>query len=1113
MVLKVLHALPKGGLTKTLRIMKLTAIIILSACLAASANGYSQKVTLSEKNARLETVFETIKKQTGYKFLYTVEQLQKATTITVQLKDIELTEALQIIFANQPFSYAIVEKNIIVKPKAIENNMTDLPSPPITVKGRVVNETGEGVRATITVKGSTNRVSSDDNGNFIIANVDDNATLVITSTSIEAPIEIKVNGKTDLGSIATVTKIGLQQEVMVGTNYYQVKQRQSTGNITKITAKEIENQPVTSPLMALQGRVAGLEITPASGAPGAAPKIRIRGTNSLRQGAAVGSAGDGNYPLYVIDGVPVTSAPLTSFAPSFTSQGFDPLSTIDPANIESIEILKDGDATAIYGSRGANGVILITTKRSSKSQQSTNIDFNAYIGLGGVSKQINLLDLNEYLSMRMEALSNSGITATQAHAYDLIFWDKTRSTNWQKVLLGNKANITDIQASISSGNKNTSFRFSGGYHKETLIFPGDFGYYRFSGQLSANHISENKRFNLSITNTVGFDNSKFFVGDVVSAALTLPPNAPQIFNDDGSLNWERHDFNATIGLSTWENPFSHFKKPQNAKTFNNISNGNISYEILNGLSVSASAGFTTTVNSGSYNYPKSSLSPNTSFGASATFVDNKRFAWIIEPKISYTKRYGRHNLNFIAGTTWQKSTNYAYAASGEEYVSDALLNSLIGAQKITIFKDDIAEYRYNSIYTRLGYNWDEKYIVSLTGRRDGSSRFGPSNRFGNFGSFGAAWIFSNEKFIEKNLSFLSFGKLRLSYGITGSDNIGDYNFYNLYNVLPASNNYGGITSILPYALYNPEYGWESTKKLEAGLKLGFWNNKVNLELSWYRNRSSNQLVDYPLSSVTGYSSILANFPALVENTGLESVADAIIVNSQTFKWNTSLNVSIPRNRLIRFDDIEISPYANIFKVGEPLSIQLRYVFKGVNTQTGLYEFEDLNNDGVINDLDRKLINATDRKYYGGFSNSFKYKNFELSFLIQFANQSGNRYIPNLPGALSNQPEYVLNRWFVNGDVTDVQKFITNNLLAQGKYGLLTQSSYLQVDASFIRLKTLSISYTIGPSWLRKTGMNQMKLFIQGQNLLTITGYEGLDPETGSRLPPLRIITAGINLKL
>ncbi|RZJ78106.1 MAG: TonB-dependent receptor, partial [Chryseobacterium sp.] len=331
----------------------------------------------------------------------------------------------------------------------------------------------------------------------------------------------------------------------------------------------------------------------------------------------------------------------------------------------------------------------------------------------------------------------------------------------------------------------------------------------------------------------------------------------------------------------------------------------------------------------------------------------------------------------------------------------------------------------------------------------------------------------------------------------------------------------GIPGLVPSSLYNPEFVWESTKKLELGLELAFLNSRLQFEISLYRNRSSNQLVSYNMPYTTGFPSILSNFKATVQNRGLEALLRADLVTNKNWRWNVSFNLSVPRNKLVRFDGIESSSYVNLFKVGAPLSIQRLYGWAGVDPQTGLHTFIDENYDGLISDLDKKLMNPIDVKYYGGMNNTIQYKSFELSMQFQASHRPGLRFLNgSMPGSSGNQAINVIDRWFLPNDQTDVQRFVSIGYpsSAYGQEAFIAyrnafDSNYNMQNIFFIRLKSLSCSYSLVPKWTKLLKLQEAKLFIQGQNFMTITGYKGLDPETGYGLPPLRMLTAGIQIRL
>lgn len=1106
----------KDYVVKYLLIMKAVFLLLIIPLLHVSASTYAQRITLQEKNASIELVFKKIKKQTGYSFLYEDGVLTEAKKVNLTIKNESLEKTLDRLFAEQPLTFSIKGKTIVVQPK--EKSFVDKVIEyfsAIDVRGKVVDERGEPLPgATVKVKGSSLGTVTDEDGEFFLKGVPEDAVIVIAYLGYK-PLELKASAS--MGVIELELLTSELNEVTVSTGYWSTTKALSTGNIAKVTAKEIGNQPVTSPLLALQGRVAGLEITmPANATPGVAPKIRIRGNNSLRIGGkGVDYTKDGNYPLYVVDGVPVIASPIRSGPGELTIGGYDPLSTINPASIESIEVLKDGDATAIYGSRGANGVILITTVHKDKGSERTDINLNVYRGAGRVSNKLELLNTEQYLAMRKEAFANDGLPLANM---DLLYWDQTRYTDWQDVFLGGSAGIIDAQGFISTSSKSTTFRIGGGVHNETLILPGNFGYKRASGQASITHTSTNQRFKLGANVNYGAETNDLFAGAAGTfIALSLSPNAPTLYNSDGSLNWEIQDVQGT--LLSWDNPVASWLNKQKSSTRNLISSINLSYELLPGLSILVNSGYTDLLNREKTIRPIAGQQPTrTDLSGAATFADTRRGSWIVEPKLTYSKMLGEHQLDILMGTTWQQTTDNSLSIDASKYTSDALLSSLKSAGQVLISLDEASEYRYRSIYGRIGYNLKEKYLVNLTGRRDGSSRFGPNKRFGNFGALGLGWIFSKEQYLREHIPSLSFGKLRGSYGLNGSDAVSDYQFYNLYDIL--DNRLDGVQGLVPYALYNPEFVWEATKKLEFGLEMAFFDNRLGMEISWYRNRSSNQLVNYTTPYTTGFPSVLSNFNATVQNKGWESIVRVEPVVSKSWRWNLSLNLSLPRNKLLRFDGIETSPYVNQYKVGEPLSIQFLYRWAGVDPQSGLHRFVDENKDGKISNLDKRLMNPMEVRFYGGLNNTLQYKGVELSIQLQFSNQPGARNLPIMPGMPYNQPVEVLGRWFAVGDQTEIQRYAiptpspplgSNIIDAVAAYGYAQQSDYNSQDASFVRLKSLSLTYLLASQWSKKLKLKQPRVFIQGQNLLTFTKYKGLDPETGNGLPPLRMVTTGIQI--
>jgi len=516
--------------------------------------------------------------------------------------------------------------------------------------------------------------------------------------------------------------------------------------------------------------------------------------------------------------------------------------------------------------------------------------------------------------------------------------------------------------------------------------------------------------------------------------------------------------------------------------------------------------------------PSSSFAPpnNTNPIARSSYLSNVvSQTWNIEPQLSYQRKIGKGILNLLLGTTFQQTSRLSATYFAQGFSSDALIVNPVAASSFGISGYGQTLYKYNAIYSRIGYTWDEKYLLNVTARRDGSSAFGPGRQFGNFGAIGAGWIFSREKKIQDDLPWLSFGKLKASYGTTGNDQTIYYQYLSTYTA--NSTTYQGITGLAPTSLTNPEFGWETVKKLEGGIDLGFLKDRINLSVDYYRDRTDNQLVSYPLPNVAGFTSVQYNLPAVVQNTGLEVELNTINFRSNGFNWTSSANFTLPQNKLVSYPGIAGSSYANVYIVGQSLFIKRVYQYTGVNPQTGLYTFTTQNTNGIPSGVvDRYPTAPITQKYFGGFSNTFSYKNLSLDIFIEFRKQLGTNYLSSfaVPGAFSNNnsPTVVLNGWQQPGDVSNIQKLGTSsNSILQNTYSSLQNSNAIYSDASFIRVKNVALSYRLPVSWQQWAHAQNARIYMQAQNLFTITNYLGLDPETqGLILPPLRMITAGLS---
>lgn len=1109
-----LSASCRKGLTPILRVMKLTAILLTAACLQVTARTSGQTVTLNLKDAPVQHVFKEISRQTGVSIVYAESLFKDMQPVTIRVKDATLQEVLDKCLKGQPVEYNLKGRIILIAPAvalqpAVISPIIDPIPPPIDVKGRVVNENGEPLAgASVTVKGDkTKGTSSEVNGYFELKGIDENATLVISGVNIET-YEIKVSAVVGLmagnpagATLRVKTKVVAGEDVVVSTGYWKTTQRLNTGNIAIVTAAEIEKQPVMNPLQALQGRIPGLIVSQTNGYASAPFKVQIRGRNGLNVDA-------NSDPLYIIDGVPFTNEvenpnPGNSILSSFggPANGQSPFFSINPNDIESIEILKDADATAIYGSRGANGVILISTKKGKAGRARINVKLNQ--GYNRVTQYWDMLNTSQYLEMRREAFNNDGIIPGAGDAPDLLIWDTTRYTDWQKLLFGSTGRISDLQLAVSGGNKETQIRVGAGLHRQT-----DFTTIKGAIQRISFHSNVNtqllKKFKIALTTNYSYAENN--LNNLSPSILTLPPNAPSIYDSSGNLNWAGWEPFANIF------PFAGLLRTYTSKTNNLISNLSISYEIARGLNIRTNLGYTNTEVGQVQISPRTSINPTSSTSRSSRFGNVSIKNWLVEPQIEYFTFLGKGKFNLLFGSILQSNVTEGVSINATGFSNDGLLQSLQAATAYTV-NGNFTKYKYIAAFGRMNYNLGDKYILNVSARRDGSSKFGTNKQFGNFGAISMAWIFSEEALCKKHFSFLNFGKIRGSYGITGSDNIGNYKYLPLWQ---GTTSYQGRPAITPTQHYNPNYRWQANKKLEVAIDLRFLSERLNFSVAWYRNRCSNQLINFPLAALTGFTTVTNNLSALVENTGIETIVSGDIIKNQQIFWACSFIFSTNKNKLVKFPGLATSPYGANYVIGQPLNITKALHFLGVDPQSGLYAFEDKNNDGSINigngDTDDRYIIDLNPEFTGGLHSVWNWKGVELSAFFSLVKQKGYNYVNSVsePGQLGNQSIKTLERWHKQGDISNTARFTTLSGLTYSYYAF---SDATVTDASFARLQNLSLSYKFADSFLARTKVQELSLNVQAQNLLVITNYKGIDPETQNfgGVPPLKTFAIGIQL--
>jgi TonB-linked SusC/RagA family outer membrane protein len=1091
--------------------MRISAIIfcIQTCCTATLLAGtlHAQSINLNVQKVPVKEVFTAIEKQAGVSFAYNEEVVKDLPKISLKI-NAPLNKVLQSLSDQLPLQFKqagdIIAVSKIVKIKNVAKpKVAETITPFLKITGNVTDEKGKPLSgASIIIRGTNRGTVTDTRGNFNLEDVPVNGILIVSFTAYISQ-EIEINGRAIINIQLQPTNNKLDEVQIIG--YGTTSRRLSTGSESKITAEDIEKQPVNNVLAAMEGQIPGVYISQQTGVPGGNFTIQIRGQNSISSG---------NNPLYIIDGVPFTATTLSSNTlTSGITQTGNPLNSINPLDIESVEVLKDADATAIYGSRGSNGVVLITTKKGKAGKTDFNVNFSQ--GVGEIEKKMNLLNTTQYLEMRHEAFKNDGATPSLDNGdYDLLQWDTTRNTDWQKVLIGNTAHITNAQTTVSGGSEQTQFLIGVGYRDETTVFPQQFGFgdRKFSTNVNLSHSTIDKKFNITFSANYTVDNSILPEDDPTQQALVLPPDAPKIYNSDGSLNWAG---------SSWINPFANLYDNVNSQTNNLISNSVISYKPLQNLQIKVNLGYTRMTIDETAQYPIMAQDPAYApLTGAAAFNNGSIETWIVEPQINWNDKLPIGDLSVLLGGTFQQNSSQSNVLYGTNYSNDDLLGTIASAGAIYLISSDYTKYRYNSIFTRINYDYEHKYLLTITGRRDGSSRFGPNRQFANFGSVGAAWIFSEEGFFKNLLSnVLSFGKLRGSYGLTGNDQIADYGFLNTYT--PTSYPYQGVSGLIPSRLANADYGWETNKKTELGIELGFLSSRILLDVDYYRNLSSNQLVGITLPSITGFTSIQANLPATVQNTGIEVELNANIIKTKNLTWTTALNLSVPRNKLLAYPNLATSTNANTYTIGSSLFTKKVYEYIGVDPATGISQYVDFDGDGQITSPnDKQGLKQVAQSFYGGLQNSVRYKSISLDFTFQFVKQTGYNYTYSngfsAPGFLGNQPTYVLSRWTQPGDHTNVQQFTESTSSAAYAAYTLSSSSLASnsiSDASFVRLRNLQFSYSLSSEWFKRNHLENTKVFLQGENLFTITKFQGLDPENngGLRLPPLRVFTIGFQL--
>ena len=1126
----------KHTLTQIFRIMKITAFFIMLAIMQVSAGSYAQRITLKAQKVPLEKIFQDIRKQSGYDFFYDAELLTKSGSVSINVRDVSLEDALKSVI-HSPLAFTIKDHAVIIKAEeqTLFDKLKNTFHLPIVIKGKVIDENGEPlIGATIINKRKKLGYLTTNKGEFTIKLDGEEEVILSVSYLGYTTKEIKI-GKSSQDIVVrlepSASKLDQVQVVAYGTS----TQRYNVGSVSTVTAADIEKQPVDNVLLALQGQVAGLSITPSSGVPGSNVQVQVRGQNTIS--SSYGNLKPYDQPLFIIDGIPfapqnrsisqLSSLASNSSASGGISQpgGLSPFNSIDPADIESISILKDADATSIYGTQGSNGVILITTKKGKSGKTVFNLNINS--GINSTASPLKLMNTQQYLQLRKDAFAADGVTPSssasdEGYAPDLFIYDQNKYTNWQKVISGKTSSNTDVHANLSGGTGNNTFMVSTGYSRNNFNYPGDgFAEQQLSLHTNLHHSSSDNRFMMDLTTDYAYNqnNSPGFGG---LSDVLLAPNTPDLLSPSGNLNWSYNGVN--LGQSQF---YAYLKQPTSSMVYNLNTGLHLSYKLAKGLSISSVAGYSRNNNTQHSENPAAAQNP-TYINRSASFAASTAQTVNIEPQIDYNLQKGKNSFTALLGTSYKKNLTQSTTTSGTNYANDAFLESINGAGAVRA-TDNYSIYRYNAAFVRVNDIYDHKYIINLTGRRDGSSNFGTGKQFGDFGSAGLGWIFSEEKAFKTLLPFVSFAKLAGSYGTSGSDGIAGYQYQAFWKPVGYLPSFENSKPNFPVNLYNPDYSWALKKTLNVSLDLGFFQDRLLFHTEYYRSREGNQLAGYPLPSQTGFSTVLENIDATVQNKGWEFSLTSTNIKANNFSWNSTFNISFNRNKLLAFPNLASSSYSSQYVIGQPVSEVYGYRFTGLNPTSGLYEFQS-SKGGVTSNPDYRMasqggdmvpIGNREIKYMGGLGNNFRYKQFSLAIFLEFSSRTSPNYLgtiySTLPGAgTGNLPVEALNYWKNPGDHTALQKLTaTYNFDVATAGGAFANSSGAYSDDTYMRVKTVALSYAFPDQLMKHLHLKGASVYVNGQNLLTFTNYKVTDPEQPgdfTAFPIQRIVAFGLNLK-
>jgi TonB-dependent starch-binding outer membrane protein SusC len=1119
--------------TKIVNVMKLTTFLLLVACLQISAKGVSQQISISEKKAPLKKVLRQVARQAGISIVYDETLLSTANPVTIDIKNASVQEVLDICLDNQPFDYTIDGSRIIVK--SLPASRKSAADSTITVTGRVTDEKGEPVPGvSVRIKDGSVGTATDVNGKFTLK-APSNASLVFSALGF-APYTQAV-GSGNLNVRLKGSETSLTETVVVG--YGVQKKSVVTGAISSVKAADLENQPITRVESALQGRTSGVTIASSSGQPGSGSAVRVRGLTTFNN----------NDPLWVVDGVVVDNGGI----------GY-----LNQYDIESIEVLKDAASQAIYGARAAAGVILVTTKKGKAGKLSVN--YNGYYGTSAPARKLKLLDATQYATLRNEAAvaGGDGVVYADPQSYG-------KGTDWQDLIFNSSAKRQNHEISVSGGNEKSTFYSSFGYLKQDGIVASDISKYeRVNFRLNSTHklsqwVTFGQNVGYAYDKAIGIGNTNSEFGGPLASAINLDPITPVVITDPAeAANYDPRtpkDANGNYyGISRAVaqeiiNPLAYVQTRLGNYGWSHNIVGNAYLEVapIKGLKLRSTLGSKISFWGGESFTPISYLNPSTiSSRTSFNRSSNSGFNWNLENTISYNREFNKHNVTLLAGQgayldNHTRALNVTYFDLPVNNFKDASLNYNVANEQKNAGGSENPDHRISSLFARVNYNYDEKYLAEAIIRRDGSTRFGSNNKYGVFPSFSLGWVASREGFWANN-EIISFLKIRGGYGVVGNDNIGDFAYL---STIGGGRNYSFgsedkyLIGYSPNAPSNPDLKWESTSQTNVGFEATVLRNII-VSFDWYKKTTKDILQNPRIPLYVGAISNPAANIADMDNTGLElelsyhkkfGDVDFSVNGNVSYLQNKVTNLGRGVQYLSGGQTLQSTSYPiTRTAIGQPFNSFYGFKTSGIfQTQqevdayvgkdgkkiqpdavAGDFRWQDVNGDGAITaEGDRIFLgNPTPSWTYGLTLNS-GYKGFDVIMFVQGA--AGNKIFQGLRrldiGAANWQTK-ALDRWTGEGSSNDYPRLTTKD----NNRNFTNPSDFYLEDGSYCRIKSLQVGYSLPSALIKKAHIERFRVYLMSENLLTLTKYTGYDPEIGGGVfsidrgiyPQARSFMVGVN---